>query len=288
MPTNTPTTDRAAFLAAIRDRPGDDLPRLVFADWLEEHGEPDRAEFIRVQCELTALESAAFGPECSWGASCGCSQHERLRCLRKRQRQLWGQLGPQIIDPQITAALFGNDAVVCTPTYMANANAGVHVARGFVARVSGPLAAFWEERWCGRCHGRGTFEKHEHDYRCGRCRGTGRVSGPTPAFAALVARDPVPDDGVTVTDREPWSPEQSESGESDYCWWRESVWAEHREVDRNHLGNLPDDLFDAIADSHPLARMSWGGGRRNQHIGFHTRTAAAEALSRALVTLARG
>jgi uncharacterized protein (TIGR02996 family) len=43
-------TDRAAFLAAILDRPDDDLPRLVYADWLDEHGEPERAEFIRTQC----------------------------------------------------------------------------------------------------------------------------------------------------------------------------------------------------------------------------------------------
>ncbi|QJW99786.1 TIGR02996 domain-containing protein [Frigoriglobus tundricola] len=32
--------------------PDDDTPRLVFADWLQEHGEEDRAEFIRVQIEL--------------------------------------------------------------------------------------------------------------------------------------------------------------------------------------------------------------------------------------------
>lgn len=43
------------FLEAIRDAPEDDLPRLVFADWLDENGQPDRAEFIRVQCELAKL-----------------------------------------------------------------------------------------------------------------------------------------------------------------------------------------------------------------------------------------
>ncbi len=48
-------TDRAAFLRAIADNPDDDLPRLVYADWLDEHGEPERAEFIRVQCELARL-----------------------------------------------------------------------------------------------------------------------------------------------------------------------------------------------------------------------------------------
>jgi uncharacterized protein (TIGR02996 family) len=41
-----------AFLAAIREAPDDDTPRLVFADWLDEHGDAARAEFIRAQCEL--------------------------------------------------------------------------------------------------------------------------------------------------------------------------------------------------------------------------------------------
>jgi uncharacterized protein (TIGR02996 family) len=48
-------TDDAAFLRAVLDAPGDDAPRLVYADWLEENGQGDRAEFIRVQCELARL-----------------------------------------------------------------------------------------------------------------------------------------------------------------------------------------------------------------------------------------
>jgi|GEM_PF-2371512 len=47
--------ERGAFLAAIRAEPDDDTPRLVLADWLQEHDEPDRAELIRVQCRLAAL-----------------------------------------------------------------------------------------------------------------------------------------------------------------------------------------------------------------------------------------
>src|SRR3954454_19585646 len=46
---------RAGFLAAICRSPDDDAPRLVYADWLEEHGDPERAEFIRVQCELEPM-----------------------------------------------------------------------------------------------------------------------------------------------------------------------------------------------------------------------------------------
>ncbi len=44
-----------ALSKAILANPDDDLPRLVYADWLEENGKADTAAFIRVQCELTRL-----------------------------------------------------------------------------------------------------------------------------------------------------------------------------------------------------------------------------------------
>ncbi len=50
-----PSADERALWAAIRADPADDLPRLVYADWLEEHGRGERAEFIRVQFALVAL-----------------------------------------------------------------------------------------------------------------------------------------------------------------------------------------------------------------------------------------
>jgi uncharacterized protein (TIGR02996 family) len=49
-------TAAAALLAAIRQSPDDDAPRLVYADWLDEHGQPERAEFIRVQVESANLQ----------------------------------------------------------------------------------------------------------------------------------------------------------------------------------------------------------------------------------------
>ena len=45
------TPDRAALLAGIAADPDNDLRRLVFADWLDDHGEPARAEFIRLQID---------------------------------------------------------------------------------------------------------------------------------------------------------------------------------------------------------------------------------------------
>ena len=46
---------REAFLRAIYDAPDDNTPRLVYADWLDEHGDPDRAALIRAQCESDRL-----------------------------------------------------------------------------------------------------------------------------------------------------------------------------------------------------------------------------------------
>lgn len=51
----------ASFLQAIADAPEEDAPRLVYADWLEEHGDEsdrERAEFIRAQCLLACIPSA--------------------------------------------------------------------------------------------------------------------------------------------------------------------------------------------------------------------------------------
>ena len=41
---------REAFLLAIFTNPDDDLPRLVFADWLDERGEGEAAHRIRSEC----------------------------------------------------------------------------------------------------------------------------------------------------------------------------------------------------------------------------------------------
>jgi uncharacterized protein (TIGR02996 family) len=38
------------FIESIKANPDDELSRLVFADWLEEHGRPECAEFIRLSC----------------------------------------------------------------------------------------------------------------------------------------------------------------------------------------------------------------------------------------------
>lgn len=54
--------DRTGFWKSICADPDDDAPRLVFADWLDDNGQPERAEVIRVQCALAredALDNKA-------------------------------------------------------------------------------------------------------------------------------------------------------------------------------------------------------------------------------------
>jgi uncharacterized protein (TIGR02996 family) len=48
-------TDEDALLRAVIADPDDDAPRLIYADWLDEHGRGERAEFIRVQCAIAGL-----------------------------------------------------------------------------------------------------------------------------------------------------------------------------------------------------------------------------------------
>src|SRR5262249_20347749 len=49
------STVEEALLSDIRANPDDDRVRLIYADWLQENGQPQRAEVIRVQVELARL-----------------------------------------------------------------------------------------------------------------------------------------------------------------------------------------------------------------------------------------
>jgi uncharacterized protein (TIGR02996 family) len=80
-------SQRQAFIREIVSQPDDDTPRLIYADWLEELGDP-QGEFIRVQCELARPCDA-----------------ERRRALVDRERELLAEhrdawlapLGPGLI-----------------------------------------------------------------------------------------------------------------------------------------------------------------------------------------------
>src|SRR5262245_53285184 len=103
-------SERDAFIQAIIQAPDDDLPRLIYADWLDEHGESDRAEFVRVQIERARLEmdgspsQAVFAflqkspyytaLKMDWesidsGVARRIALRERQEALRKRRKRTW-------------------------------------------------------------------------------------------------------------------------------------------------------------------------------------------------------
>ena len=98
-------TERDALLAAIHAAPEDDAPRLVYADWLEEHGEVERAEFIRIQIEMRREYDA----------------HGRIAPARRPVPQTEGS---------VPAPVGGRAAAVSAPTGVST------YARGFALRDS--------------------------------------------------------------------------------------------------------------------------------------------------------
>ncbi len=72
-----------SFLQAILTEPDNDTPRLIYADWLEENGEPERAEFIRLQVELEPLRIPTSDPEAE------LERHRRLHRIPPGKAEPW-------------------------------------------------------------------------------------------------------------------------------------------------------------------------------------------------------
>ncbi len=72
-----------ALLRAVLADPDDDAPRLILADWLDEHGQAERAEFIRLQIALANM-SPGTGQGSDDEVWCDC----RYCALRCREREL--------------------------------------------------------------------------------------------------------------------------------------------------------------------------------------------------------
>jgi uncharacterized protein (TIGR02996 family) len=59
--------DERALMAAIIAHPDEDTPRLIYADWLDEDGRPERAEYIRLS---VALANLRYGEPDFWDRRC--------------------------------------------------------------------------------------------------------------------------------------------------------------------------------------------------------------------------
>lgn len=116
-------SDGDALFAAILAVPDDDLPRLVYADWLDEQGGAEnaaRAAFIRVQIELSRVPVAEFVP---WNAD--------LVQLRAREKALLSTHGTDWLAPLREKG---------EPLQSASTHG--EFVRGFVQRVWMPAAWF--------------------------------------------------------------------------------------------------------------------------------------------------
>jgi uncharacterized protein (TIGR02996 family) len=119
--------DWPAFLAALVAEPDEDTHRLVAADFLEEHGDPARAAFIRIQVALAQLESSGLGHS----AEAGTLRRKELEFLGPRSSSpRWAAEDcPELVRGTLTQAgslaLRGDDA-------------GLTWRRGFVEWVKCP------------------------------------------------------------------------------------------------------------------------------------------------------
>jgi uncharacterized protein (TIGR02996 family) len=55
-----PVSDELAFLETLKANPSDDTARLVYADWLDEHGESAKAEYLRLVAALAMMDTTTL------------------------------------------------------------------------------------------------------------------------------------------------------------------------------------------------------------------------------------
>lgn len=207
------------FLQAILASPDDDAIRLILADWLEERGDGDRAEFVRAQVEIAATEGYQGERYCAAANGLlrvGVADCVKCRpcCLRRREWGLLAEHGTEWIRPLaeiVGLERWGWAGVTCGPNDPRQ-HWGWKYRRGFVYEMRCHLAD-WIGAICPDCEG----DPPRLDFMgiaslassvCQRCQGRGRVGGHGPA---LVRAAPI--ETVRVSDREPYL-----MGNRMFCW----------------------------------------------------------------------
>lgn len=252
------------LLATVLACPEEDGPRLVLADWLEEQGDTERAEFIRVQCALALKPGRDCGykpgrrqpPWCSDPSCCSCHLYVQVR-------ELWRKLptakvfapwaGGISTHPENSIFWIGHqDGPEC------------FVKRGFVAEIRCRLTDWMGSDICEGCYnseehgpaGHGNWKRSE----CPCCHGTGTTPGIGPA---LVRQQPV--EVVRASDVRPWNAGNHRWGWTNDCNdFPEVPW------------HIPGQVFKLLAlDKGRLPQQ----GRR----WYPTEQAAQAALSTALL-----
>lgn len=182
--------DWLALLRTIRMFPLDPLPRLIAADWLEERGDAELAEFIRLDCEPG-----------------GIGHEDAHRLWHRYIADRWaGDL--------YAAGLVTVSPAVWDSAYQDHSWRAI-IRQGFVSEIRCPLA-WWLGGECGNCGGTGLVDTDRYEqaapcHECGGCfepvadefdrgysPGSGRLNAHGPA---VVTRHPV--NVVRITDLEP-------------------------------------------------------------------------------------
>lgn len=174
------------ILRAICERPHETGLRLIAADWLEEAGESESAEFIRAQCELAELGSAGYLQD-GWTLD-DLPGIDRGRELRRRERELWGSWpGRDDIRSSFHAALPGRWCIL-PATFRSGAELPAAIVQhGWIEEIHCRLAD-WAGEVCLACEGRGAtwwaLRSGEPTLHCDDCDGAGLVGGHGPAIVA--------------------------------------------------------------------------------------------------------
>jgi uncharacterized protein (TIGR02996 family) len=125
-------TPEDAFLEDIREHPDDDAPRLIFADWLEDNGESDRAEFIRARI----LRRGLAGSDSQQADQAEEAYRQRAKTLLHANWQRWAEP---------LAAFFGSSSAQFNwPSRGYHGEALAHFPRGFIEAVQLDAGRFLE------------------------------------------------------------------------------------------------------------------------------------------------
>ncbi len=193
--------DQLALLKAIIMNPKEDSLRLIYADWLQEHGEEDRAEFIRIQVQLAntnpaVLEMVAGCPNHTWEAK----EYYITKELRRRERELLEKKRSQWV-PEL------HDACWMVNSLKVVGHGSVIVCdfnRGFISYIQCSAEDFlrhadqlvWNEKMVDKCsknYGKGHHSSEGHwsqgpHWHCEECGGKEVASRPCPKTAQPIEK----------------------------------------------------------------------------------------------------
>jgi len=267
--------DGPLMLRRVLEDPADDAPRLAYADWLEESGQEERAEFIRIQCrwpdQIARVEycrgNAVGSPLIEWPDS------------------MTSIVGHQNYDSRWQRGFISEIRLTCEqfvggpcPTCLNYDCSGTHSHAGRAGQVIHGVLHETDPR---RQH-------HHHDERCKfnckTCSGTGRIEG---LARSIFEEHPVM--RVMLTDKRPTSlgNDQGERGSDPWRGW--FAWGTDQLVipgqDGEFYGDLPDVVFAHLQGGRRIPTNPFTVYYPNQDEAFADESAACVAYGRSLANL---